>query len=323
MIRRFSTMSIQILRNAQYRGAHDAAETWESNPLMGGYYSSIICAKSIKTRQNSDASIASAYESLKPHLQDDDETLDSIKAVVKHPICVLKPGHSGSCSCSPHVKLFANLHKSISGKIETSIYSTPGNDDFVYKNRSNRLFPIALSGAQESQIRDKEKKLKCAIPLCDATTPLMQAGAYIDWVTQYINIPEIRTAIQTTVRDNRELSDFVDVLDRHKTVLYDYFKASNRRIFNSAGNTICPVNGHEIRLEDLESRDDSRTRPRPTDVQLGHCIPRSDREFTIRGFNVCMMTRDGNRIVGDVPFCSDEWLDKLIAIIKFNNSDAF
>ena len=151
----------------------------------------------------------------------------------------------------------------------------------------------------------------------------MQAGAYIDWVTQYINIPEIRTAIQTTVRDNRELSDFVDVLDRHKTVLYDYFKASNRRIFNSAGNTICPVNGHEIRLEDLESRDDSRTRPRPTDVQLGHCIPRSDREFTIRGFNVCMMTRDGNRIVGDVPFCSDEWLDKLIAIIKFNNSDAF
>lgn len=320
MIRRFSTMSIQILRNAQYREAHDAAETWESNSVMGGYYSSIICAKSIKTRQNSDASIASAYESLKPHLQDDDETLDSIKAVVKHPICVLKPGHSGSCSCSPHVKLFANLHKSVSGKIETSIYSTPGNDDFVYKNRSNRLFPIALNGAQESQIRDKEKKLKCAIPLCDATTPLMQAGAYIDWVTQYINVPEIRTAIQTTIRDNRELSDFVEILGRHKTVLYDYFKASNRRIFNDAGNTICPVTAHEIRLEDLESREDSRTRPRPTDVQLGHCIPRSDAEFTIRGFNICMMTREGNRIVGDSPFCSDEWLNNLRAIIKFQDS---
>ena len=304
-------MSIRLFENAT---CLNNAAAWEADPQFGGYYKNILCSKDVKTRQNSTVSIETAYERLRPHLNEND-TLDSVKRSLRSPICVLPKGHVGNCSCSPHSTLFSNLPASISGKVETSIYSTPGNDDYVFKNRSNRLFPIMLTGQQESQIRKRTVKLACAIPTRDATTPLMQAGAYIDWITQNINVPEIRA----NLGDMGDSGAFITMLNHHKIVLGERFLAHRRRLFNEAGNTICPVTAHEIRLEDLESREDSRTRPRPTDVQLGHCIPRSDAEFTIRGFNICMMTREGNRIVGDSPFCSDEWVNNLRAIIKFQD----
>jgi hypothetical protein len=307
-------MSLRLYENSAYKTCNEKAASWESDPEFGEYYRSILCAKPVKTAQNKEASLRTAFEHIQPHLHPD-ETIESVVSAVKSPICVLPKGHCGKCSFTPHNALFRELPDSLSGKVDTSIYSTPGNDDFVYKNRSNRLFPIALSGEQESLIRNKKEQLKCAIPLCDATTPLMQASAHIDWITQCVNVPEIRRNLS----DIGDEGAFVKMLDAHKTVLNDRFRRYRRQLFNADGHTICPVTAHQIRLADLASRDDSRTNPRPTDIQLGHCVPRSDREFTIRGFNICMMTREGNRIVGDSPFCSDEWVERLRSIVNFQN----
>ena len=52
-------------------------------------------------------------------------------------------------------------------------------------------------------------------------------------------------------------------------------------------------------------------------IQLGHCCPRSDREYTIRGFNIVVMTRDGNRIVGDYNFLEDGWITLLRRVVSF------
>jgi len=315
MLRNFTKMStaIRLLEDPVYKNCRIKALEWESDAEQGQYYNGILCGKELTTRQNSEADVKKAYDKMIPFLSSD-ESFEKVKAEVKLPLCMLNKGHTGKCNCSPYKELFSKFHKSVPGKIETSIFSTPGNDDFIFKNRSNRNFPIQLSGEQESKIRDKKKKLSCAIPLRDGSTPLMQAAACLDWITQMINI----TGVRANLKDMGDQGAFVRMLDEHKIVLDARFRAFNRRLFNETGETICPVTNHLIRLDDIQSRDDSRTCPRPTDIQLGHCIPRSDNEYTIRGFNICMMTRDGNRIVGDSPFCSDEWLEKLRAIVNFH-----
>jgi len=315
MFKNISKMSIRLFENAAYVSCQTKASLWESDPEFGGYYRSILCGKEVKSAQNKDSVIKAAFDKIKPHLHDAD-TVESVISNIKNTVCVLPENHAGKCSCNPHKLLFRKLPDSVAGKVDTSIYSTPGNDDFIYKNRCNRLFPVQLSGEIESSIRDKKVKLACAIPLRDGTTPLMQAAAYIDWITQCVNVSYIRDNLE----DLGDNGAFLGMLDSHKVILNDRFLRHKRKIFNSNGNTICPVTSHEIRLEDLASREDSRTKPRPTDVQLGHCVPRSDEEYTIRGFNICMMTREGNRIVGDSSFCSDEWLDKLRNIIAFQHA---
>ncbi len=302
-----------MLEDPNYLSCVANAAAFENDPIGGGiYYKNILCLREVPTRQNSVAVITTAYEKLSPHLTSNC-TLEDVLSLVKQPLCVLPTGHSGRCSCNIHKALFKNLPPSVSTKVETSIYSTTGNDDCVYKNRANRNFPIQLSRVNESSIRDKKVKLSCAIPLRDASTSFLMATAYTDYVAYLIHIPEIRRLLC----DLGDEGAYLKMLDEHSKILSSHFLALNRTLFNELGNTICPVTGHEIRLEDIASREDSRTNPRETDVQLGHCVPRSDNEYTIRGFNICLMTREGNRIVGDEPFCSNVWLDKLRSVLKF------
>ena len=77
------------------------------------------------------------------------------------------------------------------------------------------------------------------------------------------------------------------------------------------------MTGYEITLEDIAK--DTRIENGPNDIQLGHCDIRNEKSFTIRGFNICLMTREGNRLVGDTSFFDDSWIKKLEAIVKFHN----
>jgi hypothetical protein len=137
----------------------------------------------------------------------------------------------------------------------------------------------------------------------------MLAGAHLDMNTYVYNVREVKESVNVD-----EYKEYLELLDRHKIALIDRFASIGRRVFNNEGFSICPVMGNEITIEDINR--DSRVSPRPTDIQLGHCIPRSNTEFTIRGFNICLMTRDGNRFVGDENFCENKWVKKMQTAIS-------
>jgi hypothetical protein len=50
-------------------------------------------------------------------------------------------------------------------------------------------------------------------------------------------------------------------------------------------------------IKDFER--DSRFDPEDTDPHIGHVVPRSEKEYTIRGLNLCILTRVGNIATGD------------------------
>ena len=288
--------------NENFQECENNAEQWEN--AHGEYYRSVVCCREVSTKLNTTTKISESHAKLTPFISN---TFEEIDAKNKKLLCILPLHHTGTCTHKP--KVFENISPEILTKMSSGIYSTPGNDDCVYKNRANRLFPICIDDEDESVIRNKSKQLKCAIPLKDRSTPLMLASAFTDYITFIVNIRGIRELILPIYHE------YVSMLDIHKLYLDAHFKSLGRKIFNTEGYTVCPVTGYEIKLRDVT--DVSRTRPRPTDIQLGHCVPRSNTEYTIRGLNICLMTRDGNRIVGDADFMNDEWIKSLKNILAF------
>lgn len=289
---------INLFDNEYYNECQVNVQLWEEN--HGNYYESILCCKNIN--KNSKKTIDSSFNNISPFITNEKHEIYNNILDNK---CVLIKNHEGNC-CKT-VNIFKNLTGQIK-KVVLSIYSTPGNDDYIFKNRHDRLFPIMLSSFDEFKIKDTKKKLKCAIPLKDASTPLMLVGAYFDYITFLLNVKGVRES--HTIK-----SDYLKILDSHKEKLIKYFNGFGKKIFNNLGFTICPVTGREITLNDLTG--DTRRNPKKTDIQIGHCEPRNDKMFTIRGFNICMMTRDGNSKVGDCSFFDDEWVENLDSIVKF------
>jgi hypothetical protein len=250
------------------------------NTTIGEYYSSIMCLKEIK-KNNNNKNILKEYSQISPFIT---ESLEEIKEYQKNRFCVLNKGHEGKCNCNPRILLNKKMNNKLKG-----VYSTPGNDDYVFKNRASRLFPIILPKEIEYSIKNKNKKLKCAIPLRDHTTPFMLATAYLDILVLLMNVKG--SIISTT---NKE---YLRILDSHKEYLKEYYSSKGLVIFDSEGNTMCPVKEYSFTTKDFER--DSRFNPEDTDPQIGHVIPRSEKEYTIRGLNLCILTRSGNIAIGD------------------------
>jgi len=80
---------------------------------------------------------------------------------LKH-VCVLPKGHEGNCEIN-YNKIFkkTNITNKLIGSIQHAIYTTPGNDDYVYKNRASRLYSVVLSKEEEIKIKDKKIKKMC------------------------------------------------------------------------------------------------------------------------------------------------------------------
>ncbi len=291
---------VDLYDNEFINECRDKSIIW--NDRYGIYYQSFLCCKNISKRA-SRSTILNAFNNISPFIENNQEDIFNN---IQDDKCVLIKNHQGNCS--KHVSF---LNKKEKEKINLSIYSTPGNDEYIYKNRTDRLFPIMLSSFHERNIKDKEQKLKCAIPLKDASTPLMLVGAYFDYITFLVNIKDAKYNIEP---------EYNLLLMSHKKKLIEHFNIFNRKIFNQLGYTICPVTGREIKLKDFLSGD-VRYNPPPTSIQLGHCETRNDYEFTVRGFNICMMTRKGNSIIGDLSFFENEWLDYLKLIIDFQNDN--
>lgn len=229
-------------------------------------------------------------------------------------LCVLPRGHEGKC-CDKYNTLFrsSDVTKKICSKMELSIKTTPGNDDYVYKNRDSRLYPYAISSLEEKKIRDKKIKKKCAIPKKDMSTPEYIAQAYLDWMVYILSIEGIKELLV----QNEFTKTYIQYFDDHKKFLIDHFRKYNRRLFNDEGNTICCVTKYVFTIKDLADIErDNRVDIKETDWQMGHNTARDDDIITVRGCNVLPQTRRGNLIIGTHKFTEDDWINELKNIVS-------
>ena len=253
-----------------------------------------------------------------------DHTKDHyLEGVFTHPnrsnlkkVCVLPKGHTGKCSINYNCLFKDNdeaFTKKLQRSIDAKIYRTPGNDDYVFKNRANRLHKNPVCCSVEKQMRDKTIKKSCTIPLAEASTPILLAQAYLDWMTFIMSTKGIEEYLNV---DHPLFDDVRNLIEKNKKYLQDVVY-SNTEIFSPEGYSICVISGDCIELEDIaDPSRDIRVNIRPTDIQLGHNEPRSDEYVTIRGGNLLPMSRCGNLILGDNTFTkTSEWLPNLMKIV--------
>tara|TARA_B110000285_G_scaffold223513_1_gene279132 strand:+ start:3500 stop:4357 length:858 start_codon:yes stop_codon:yes gene_type:complete len=226
--------------------------------------------------------------------------------------CVLPLGHSSECRSNLN-SIFTDINEPFTKKLITStsnaIFSTPGNDSFVFKNRASRLFGIALTLDEQRKIRNKDERKRCAIPLRDVSTPTLMAQAYLDWMTYVLSIRGIEEYIKVD-------SPLLPYMMKHKEYLMEYYTSLERKIFSPEGKTICVVTRRECTLEDFaDCNRDIRMDVRDTDIQMGHNNPRNEQYASIRGKNLMPMSRRGNLIIGERVFTEDEWRKELLAIL--------
>lgn len=229
--------------------------------------------------------------------------------------CVMPLGHVGKC-CHKFSTLFKK--NSFTNKLltsaDTAIYSTPGNDDYVYKNRSSRLYENVVSSKQEKIIRDKTEKKTCAIPLKDASSPILLAQAYLDWITFIVNIADVGEHLNHNEEINK---DILLMLTKNKEHLISVYASFNRYIFDKQGHSICVITRNIIKLSDVaDPTRDNRVDICDKDIQLGHNHPRTENYVSIRGENLLPMSRRGNLVIGERVFTENVWIEELQSIIN-------
>ena len=142
----------------------------------------------------------------------------------------------------------------------------------------------------------------------------MMATALIDWIVYTKNINGMNGYIDHGSHDFIRYNENGDILNEHKSFLQNHFKSYNRPIFNDMGNTMCPVTHRTLEIENLVDLEiDMRFDPH-RDVQMGHISSRTNECYTIRGTNLVMMTREGNRIIGEDSLIENDWLNRLRGI---------
>lgn len=282
-----------------YQQFADSVLKYESN----SFYKNLLCLQSLSNGPAEDEKCDEYVKSV-AKLQG----RDSLKFC-----CVLPKGHTGVCTHKLDSLFVKNKWtEKLKQSLEKAIYYTPGNDDYVYKNRCSRLYKNVLSDEQQKKIRDKTIKKKCAIPLKDASTPILLAQAYIDWFTFFVNIKGIEEHLNT--KDSKYAS-VMEMLKKNKNHLVEAYK--HRKIFDKDGYTICVITRKQCTIDDFADPDrDNRMDIKDTDIQLGHNMSRDDTYVTIRGENLLPMSRRGNLIVGERVFTENKWIEELKQILS-------
>jgi hypothetical protein len=291
--------------------ALDLAKEWDRENYS--IYAEFFCLKPRKSAKTKEKTYIEAMQSLskailhkhpnklKPIISvKDKEEMDRLQKE-EVGLCVLPKNHRGNCKTNI---IPPKNHFTILGWCDT----TPGADDVIYKNRAKRRFPIRLSDSREKDLRNKKKKRKCAIPLKEAATSFMSATAQIDLFSQILFIKGIDSN-ETISKLSLSFKKVYKVFF-HK-IIHNFYIKRKQRLLNLHGYLITPVSGNIIELGDLIlDRKDNKS------IQLGHCIPRSDKEYMTRGLNVCLMTRRDNLILGDRSLFDENWIIEINDITK-------
>ena len=302
-----------------FRTAMVHAIDWENTQVK--HYKKNFCLKEISNAVR-DNTIKTSINLLLLSCKDKNinVTYSDIEKIVDNmnykSLCCLPKNHTGRClKTLPWAKagMTSKKNKSLLTQLDW-VYSTPGNDDFIYKNRSSRLFPIKLSDDVEKKIRNKTIKRKCAIPLKDGSSPLMAATCYIDLCSYLLNVEGFWELLKFENDYLKNLFKFYK--KEHFSYISKYFQKKNRKISENKEsiNLICCVRGTTISKDDLvrNIKDD-------LSIQFGHVVPRSNSQMMTRGQNVVLMTRRGNLIIGDHDFLSNTWLIEIKGVLDFYN----
>lgn len=284
----------------EYTNFEKSIETFENN----SHYSSIMCFKNTIYGPSHDNTKDVFMASVKKM---------SGRTDLKYK-CVLPLGHLGKC-CHKFSTLFKknSFTKKLLSSIDSAIYNTPGNDDYVYKNRSSRLYENVISSIQEKSIRDKKEKKKCAIPLKDASSPILLAQAYLDWMTFIVNIADVGEHLNVVEDENKSI---LLMLTKNKEHLISVYASFNRDIFDKQGNSMCVITRSAIKLADVsDPTRDNRVNICDKDIQLGHNHPRTEKYVSIRGENLLPMSRRGNLVIGERVFTENVWIEELQSIV--------
>jgi len=309
-------MSEINIYGSEFQRCQQCAQEFEDSD-KGQYYKSMMCLNDVgSVAPARSTTMNNHFSKISPHIS------NSIEEVVSHQNknkCVLPKGHTGPCSCTMNVFINNDTSSKIKGKVNQSIYCTPGADDHVIKNRDSRLHPIAITRLQERNIKTitQRTRLSCAIPLKEQSTPFMLATAYLDYLTFIMNIEGINEHVNN---ESIHYNLCVNMLNNHKVFLEEHYRTKGRRVFDPEGHTICAVLGRTLSVLDLaDPTRDNRTDIRPTDIQMGHILSRCEDCYTIYGTNIVMMTRRGNLIIGEHSFIEDTWINELRGICRHHS----
>lgn len=301
---------INIFDNPEYNKYIQQTNDFKES-YIGKYYESILCMKSMKTSKTKNKIIEKAYNNISEYITND---LDEILEKNECKLCVLPKNHAGKCKLK-YTNIFKKdkVSKKIMNSINLCIYSTPGNDDYIFKNRCSRLFPIKITIDFQRKIKDKTKKLKCAISLNDSTSPFSLATSYLDWLTYILSIDGIENHLSDKYTD-----DLKNFINNHKEYLSKYFNNYNRKLFCENNKySMCVITKHKFVIKDIaDISRDNRIIINDFDIQLGHNKSRSLYYNTIRCCNIIPMSRRGNLIIGERTFTENVWREELLKILQ-------
>lgn len=278
------------------------AADWAASQLP--HYSNLMCMKPTGTVTS--GPIQKAYEQISQFISD--PCVEQSQTYC----CVLPKNHTGRCDHNPANGILKN--KTIACKFDW-LFSTPGDDDYIYKNRATRLFPFKVPDTLQRLWRDKKVKRKCAIPLKEGSTPEMMATAWLDYFTLMMSVE----GIDGELKEYKHMDAFRQLIATHKTELTRYYYAIGKRVFDDEGFSICPVMGVRLNVAQIANPDLCDLNA----IQLGHIVPRTDKEYTIRGKNILMMTRRGNLLVGDCSFLDETWIKQMEQAARFQRSTEY
>lgn len=273
-------MTISLVNQPELVDAKRDHDEWLKNVFP--YYSDSFCLKCVPRSGCHARTLKTSLSKIEGYISDEPDAF-----TVEKCLCVLPKGHSGKCKSTYDSKCEA-----IVKKLKYIHVSEGDQKNGPLKNRISRLFPVRLSKESAKYMKTRGVS-DVAIPIANSSTPEGVATCLID----------IYTYLQ------KVKGEFV-----HPFFELHWFWLRDRYPLICRDDTlVCPVIGEPITMEMITQN----ARENETGVQIGHLNCRDERSFTIRGMNVFLMTRWGNRLVGEERFDSPLFRQKLRKVADY------
>lgn len=261
-------------------------------------YASSMCGERLgKSQRPRDDTVTEALDKLRalrpsPVARTDERFIRDFYESHSYGVCCLPKEHSGACY--RYLSGQRALPENVANKV-ADCYQAPGQDKYVYKNRTARTFPIQLSyevsrGLRETyRLPQRDRKLRAAVPLKQAGTGFTVATALFDYYA-------LLTAQQGEPLRGRVPEDVYRGFEAHCERLIAYWAEQSVRIVSADGLLCDPLTLTPVELAHWSLEDDTRSDPRQ--IQIGHMMPVAEDKYSTRGGNVLPLCRKTNMMQG-------------------------